>query len=349
MNVRFRSTYVSLFLLLLTCSVASTAQGVQPLVRFDMPYMLEARDVTPDEFAATHPGERLREVRFPISTFVSQGNEGDLTQVLYQMEGPQAMFEVVDFLPKTTLNSRYAAPILVEHDQESGGEFKIDFGGNYQVLTTAVGSLQIKDKTRSSVKAELLPPVEALAASGTLQRQRGVYFRLRSMPQTWLEGEREFAIILRVPAHWRGDYILVRCQADAHKKGLVSAFDETVTAGRRDFVVAIYASGDVAARSTAAAFVRAETRMRRVVIDQQQAIERAGQSSFARWGLELPGEKPRIPGDWMSRLVVGGYSTEQIPSRLPPIVREAASEFVEARNGMAELARGQNEKIIAAR
>jgi hypothetical protein len=289
-----------------------------PQVRFDMPYLLEARDVTPPNYQVTHPGESLREVRFPISTFLSRGEQRDLTQVLYQIEGPQAMFEVVDFLPKTTLDTRYAAPLHVEHAEEKGAQFKIDLGGSYQLVSAALGSLELKDKTSSCVKAELLPPMEALSSSGTMLRQRGVYFRLHNTPQTWLEGEREFAVLLRVPTDWRGDYVVVRCQAEGRKKGMVTAFDETYTAGRRDFVVALYASGDAAARTKAVNFVRAESRLRHVVSEQQQAIERSGQSSLARFGFDVPGDKPRIPSDWMPRLISGSYSSQDIPGRLPP-------------------------------
>jgi hypothetical protein len=161
------------------------------------------------------------------------------------------------------------------------------------------------------------------------------------MPQTWLEGEREFAVVLRVPTQWRGDYVVVRCQADAKRKGMVPAFDETYTAGRRDFVVALYASGDTAARTRAVNFVRAESRLRRVVSDQQQAIEMASQSTLARIGFEMPGEKSRIPTDWMPRLISGTSTVKDIPGRLPPVVKEAAGEFVGAREAMASLANGK--------
>lgn len=300
-----------------------------PRVKFDMPYLLAARDVTPAAFSQANPRERLVEVRFPISSFLAAGDEDDLTQLVYRIEGPQGQFAVTDFLPKTTLESRYAGNLNIESLSDHETDLHIDLAGNYQWLTGFTANAKYHDKEFSQVKGELLPPLEAVAASGTTNRQRGVYFKLRGSSRTWLEGEKEFAAVLRVHQDWRADYVVVRCEAEGIQRGFVKQLDERRSAGRRDFVVALYAEGDESAKAAAAELIRAEAALRQTV--RQQPTTKTTSTTALRWGQAVKSET--VPVDWLTRLIFVPTVTE-IPPQLSPSIQDAASDFVAARERM---------------
>src|SRR5258705_435068 len=85
-----------------------------------------------------------------------------------------------------------------------------------------------------------LTPLETVAASGTLLRGSSVFFKIKSTPRNLLEGTREYALVLSVPAAWRADYIRVRCEAEGIRRGMVSTFDEQTQCGQREFLASLY-------------------------------------------------------------------------------------------------------------
>jgi hypothetical protein len=130
------------------------------------------------------------------------------------------------------------------------------------------------------VKYDLLPPLETVAASGTLLRGSGVFFKLKGSPRRPLEGASEFALVLRVPRDWRADYVRVQCQATAIERGLVSSLDQTITAGERKFLVALYLEGDEGARQTADEFARRDAALRTAAKQDQPPPKVAAKPGF---------------------------------------------------------------------
>lgn len=316
------------FALLALSSGSHEVCAQTPRVQFDMPYLVSARDVTPAAFRQLNPQEKLVEVRFPISSFLAAGDAADLTQIVYRIEGPQGKFAVADFLPKTTLETKYAGNLNVEFLSDHEANLHIDLAGHYQWLTGFTANAKYYDKEYSQVKGELLPPLEAVAASGTTQRQRGVYFKLRGSTRTWLEGEKEFATVLRVPRDWQADYVVVRCEAEGVRRSFLRQFDERLTVGRRDFVVALYLEGDEQGRGAALELTRTESNLRRVVSEAaaNPAQRPSGSRSQAPWSLP---ERTTMSADWFTKLVVSPAT--EIPRQLPAAVREAASDFIAAK------------------
>ena len=327
-NVR---SFAVLFVFAATALVAA-----EPKVTFDMPFVLEARDVTPQAFAEVHQYEKLMEVRVPVSSLIAAGDESDLTQLVYRLEGPAGRFQVADYLPKTTLETKFASNVLIDASNEHSADLHVDLAGHYQWLTGFTAKADLVDKSSSHVKAELLPPLEAVAASGTTQRQRGVYFKLRGTDRTWLEGSREFAVILRVPREWRADYVLVRCEAEGIRRGVIPSLDEKIVAGRRDFFVALHAAGDEPARAAATALVRAETDLRRAYAKIEADRKKNPNTMFSFNSRR----EPKIPTDWMPRLVQLGVSTTEVHERLPEELKGAAAGFILARKRLSDLPAG---------
>lgn len=280
------------FALPLFAALATPAAADSPRVHFDMPFTLACRDVTSPEFAAANPSHSLVEARFEISSLLLAGRERDLAQYLVRIDSPKRSMAVVDYLPQTQHESRLAGPIGVSNTDESNASIGINVSGKYEILTTAGASAGLGQKNTSCVKYDLLPPLETVAASGTLLRGAGVFFKLKASPRHPLEGAREFALVLRVPREWRADYVRVRCEATAIERGFVNSLDQTKPAGSREFLVSLYQEGDEAARMQAEAFALrdAESRTKAAAA---AASEKAKSSS---------------PTAWLNKLLVEGKS-----------------------------------------
>ena len=82
--------------------------------------------------------------------------------------------------------------------------------------------------------------------SGTTQRGRGVFFKIRRSPQFTLEGEHTVVIRLAVSSDWRVGQLVARCRADGQEQWLW--FDRDREWGRAEGVVRLYAAGDPNAR-----------------------------------------------------------------------------------------------------
>lgn len=256
----------------------------QPRVHFDMPYAVACREVTPADYAALHPGHKLIEARFEISSLLTVGQEKDLTQYFIRIESPHHLLSVVDYLPKT-MHEALASKVTSEKSTERSAALGINLSGKYELLTLPGPSAGIGQKKTSSVKSELLPPLETVAASGTLLRGSSVFFKIKSTPRNLLEGTREYALVVSVPAVWRADYVRVRCEAEGVRRGVVSTFDEQVSCGQREFLVSLYLDGDEAARQIAENFARRETA--KSVPGPKSQVHGRGNESAMRWPYDM--------------------------------------------------------------
>lgn len=247
----------SLFLYLFLLGAAPVLAAEPPRVQFDMPYVVASRDVTPTEYAASHPGYRLVEAKLDVSSLLISGQEKDLTHYFIRVESPQRTLAIVDYLPKT-MHEALASKVTTEKRTERAVALGINLSEKYELLTIPGPSAGIGQKKTSSVKTELLPPLETVAASGTLDRGSVLFFKIKSTPRNLLEGTREYALVLRVPTNWRADYLRVRCEAEGIRHGMVSTFDEQIGCGQREFLVSLYQDGDEGARRIAENFSRRE-------------------------------------------------------------------------------------------
>ena len=73
------------------------AEAAAPRVQFDVPLVIPCADVTSDEFIAQHPGHRLLEATFEISSLVSRGTEADLVEYIYRFVSPRSSVRVADY------------------------------------------------------------------------------------------------------------------------------------------------------------------------------------------------------------------------------------------------------------
>jgi len=242
---------------LVSTSAPLTALAEAPRVRFDMPYAVPCRDVTPPEFSESHPGYKLMEAKFDVSSLLTAGQEKDLTHYFIRVDSPTRSLVIADYLPKTK-HEAIASSMTKEDSTERTAALGINLSGKYELLTLPGPSAGIGQSKKSSVKYELLPPLETVAASGTLDRGSSLFFKIKSNPRNLLEGTREYGLVFYTPTNWRADYVRLHCSAEGIRRGVVSTFDEQFTCGQREFLVALYQDGDEPARRLAENFARRE-------------------------------------------------------------------------------------------
>ena len=328
-----------------TCAVVSLAivtlttavEAKPPQVRFDTMPAVGCRDVTDDEFAFLHPGERLLEARFEISSILDSGAEADLTEFFFRMTSPQQSFHIVDYSPRTTLASDYCGGITIETKKEDSKGLGLTATGGWEAAKLT-GNADAGSKNTLTTKYELVAPMESVIASGTIQNGYGVYFKLRRSRQGTLEGAKEYQVIFRAPVQWRGDILQVHCEARGMLKGFVHQLDEEVQCGVGQFPIALYLAGDEEAKRIAEQFVASNARLRLTAIQSQQEIKRRSYPTVLH---ELGGllelAEPKIPPSWLEQLLSDVAPAHEFENRLPTQVRTAASEYLVAKRELRKL------------
>jgi hypothetical protein len=268
-------------------SAPAPAFADAPRIRFDIPYAVACRDVTPPNFAELYPGYKLMEAKLEISSLLTAGQEKDLTQFFIRIESPAHTLVITDYLPKTKHEAN-ASSVTKEDSTERAIALGINMSEKYELLTLPGPSAGIGQTKKSSVKYDLLPPLETVAASGTLDRGSALFFKIKSSPRNLLEGTREYGLVFKVPTNWRADYIRIRCEAEGIRRNIISTFDEQITCGNREFLVALYQDGDEAARRLAENFARREA----------AKLNQASASKSQSWTGESASRRPYDASPW---------------------------------------------------
>lgn len=310
-----------------------------PHVAFDVASLVECRDVTPAEFAKLHPHERLIEARLQISALISGRSTDKLTELFYRIDSPERSMQVMDYLPRTTLASDYAGNVGIEEKTEQSATAGLNAAGAYGPLTATNGTLSASDKNANCRRYELLPPLETVAASGTLERGNGVYFKLRPTARNSVEGAKEIVVVLRTASTWRADYVTVRCQALGQPSQVPFASRETQICGQGSFLVALYLASDETAQETAREFIVAESELRQVAGSERDEVERrSAPTPVHELAVQLAVKQPRIPADWLEQLLVGSQRESiRFLGYLPAPVRESAMDYSAARRKLRAL------------
>jgi len=313
------------------------ADAKPPNVRFDTLPAVACRDVTDDEFASMNPDERLLEAKFEISSILDFGSEADLTEFFFRMTSPQQSFRIADYSPRTKLASDYNGGITIEKKQEDSKGVGLAVTGGWSAAA-ATGRGDACTKNTLTTKYELVAPMESVTASGTIQDGYGVYFKVRRSKQDTLEGAKEYQVIFRVPQQWRGDILLVHCEARGIQHGIVHQLDEEVRCGFNQFPIALYLAGDEQAKRIAEQFAASNHRLRSTATLSQDEIKRRSYPTVLH---ELGGllelAEPKIPPSWLEQMLSDGAPGYEFENRLPAQVRSAASDYLTAKRELRKL------------
>jgi hypothetical protein len=221
----------------LSTSTASAAQ-----IEFDLPPAIECRDVTPPDFQAAHPDLKVVEGKLRISARVISGAENEIVDFLYTIASPEHTMRFQDYLPNTMLESAVAEDqIEITDASEKTSATGADVHVVYKLFSIGANHAQGSKKSEGS-RYKQIASKELVLASGTTDREHGVFFRLRPSRSASLEGAKEFTFLATVSKSWRGDLCLISCVARTKKS---SYFSNTVApAGEILTQVGVHLSGD---------------------------------------------------------------------------------------------------------
>jgi hypothetical protein len=324
----------------LSSALAHSALADAPLVQFDVAPMVGCRDVTTASFTQANPDERLIEARFLISSLIQRGEEKDLTEFIYFIDSPLQTMLVEDYLPKTTLATDVVGSIGIEERNDRTRTFGLSGVGAITSEIKLTANANSATTAGERTQYERLPPLELLSASGTMRRGTAAYFKLKPSPRTSLEGSKEFVLILRVPAKWRGDYVRITCSALGTDRGMVRPLDEEVKCGRGEFFVALYAEGDMEAKAIATAHVDRERDFRATVSASQKLIHKQQARGPAhKLGQWLSIVEPAPPDAWFETILrnPAGENVDRYAKQLPANVRMAATSYQKSRQNLQKL------------
>ncbi len=241
-----------------------SARADEPVVIFDAPLSIACREVTTDEFADTHPEEKMIEVTIHVSTLVTAGLADDVDHLIVTFSSPSRRLRTVDFLPKTELAADLAGPIDVVEVAEQDKSLKASLGGGVgfryglaDVSAAPAASTGTSRRQSSKESFQRLSSQHLLLASGTTNAGHGVFFKVKASSQTSLEGDQTFVCRFAVLRAWRGDWAKLECWAYGYKKDL---FNKKIQlCGHSNVLIGLYAAGDVDAQATAEQLATVQT------------------------------------------------------------------------------------------
>ena len=236
--------------------LALPASAGTPHVRFDASTTIECVDITPDDFAAAYPRDMVVEAKFRVSVLVDEGSEADVEDVTITLASPQQRLRVADFAPRTETASDYTGQIETTSKTEShrSAEASIKglitgFYGPATAQATPSAAAGTSKHTVTNESFRKLPTKNLVVASGTVQGEAGVFFKLKRSSQVPLEGTREYTVLLVVPRDWRGDGMTLTCEARGYSQKLLVR--KLANCGQVQQPVGLYLTGDAEARRAA--------------------------------------------------------------------------------------------------
>jgi hypothetical protein len=225
-------------------------------VQFDCGAVVPCQEISSETSLAPHPRQKIIEAVVQVSVRIIAGQAEDVSELLFEIHSPGRRARVVDFEPKTVLESELTEPIKITRTAERQRSFGVGLGGGVAVPvgpthveaapTANVGTSRREVVTKSIKR---VAPKRAIVIAGTTHRQHGVFYKLRPSTQRTLEGVHELTCRFAVPDDWRGDWLLLSCRAE----GIQTRYfvKSNVTCGDARYVLALHVAGDDDAREAA--------------------------------------------------------------------------------------------------
>jgi hypothetical protein len=318
-----------------------------PAVHFDLPQVAAAE---PSQSAISDSS--LVTVQLRLSSMIESPEAPRIDQWLVRCQPRDSDVRIADYAPRTETSSDLASPIQVKQSEEESHSFGLSVDGAYGHAVRANSGLDRGKKNTSTLQFDKVAPMQVVTASGTINRGRGVYFKLRWTAEQILEGEKTFDLTLRVPPQWRGSLVDVSVVAHAERKSFGGWDRPSQTIGSANFVVAVYREGDHEAATSARALSDAEHVLRNIVAEQRGAFRGNSLPSMLRhvaMKLELEPGKPEQ--SWLERLLLerADPNLDQEIRKLPMPVRVAVLDYADVRNDFCAMNTGQSQRVLVAR
>ncbi len=330
--------FFGLILLLFLGSVnrLENARSSTPEISFDLPLITGAVPVSCDA-----NGHRLVEVELRLSSMILSPKPKPIDQWVVRCQPRDESIMIADYAPRTEVASSIQGSIQIKTSDEKTSSAGISLDGNYTNLVRGHTGTDHGNKKSECQQYDRLAPVQAVTASGTINRGRGVYFKLKWTEQQVLEGEKVFHLTLSVPESWRTGLIDVSVIAQSERKSFGSWEAETETLGHAQFVVAVFGDGDQLAYQAATSLSRAEEALR-IAAANAARKEHSSLPSFLKNVTQLFDPQERVRSDaWVQGILLATtnpHSDKDI-LRLPVQTRVVAIDYCEARDKFIQLSR----------
>ncbi|MCM2372515.1 hypothetical protein [Aporhodopirellula aestuarii] len=345
----------SVTLVTLTTPPTAARGADQHVISFDLPPTAVAVPVAsqrPDDLIVRSGGEPV-EVTLRLSSLVSGSAFPQIDRWMIRCVPRQTSWQVMNYSPRTETASEYSGTIQVKTCDEESESFGASVDLTQGSLATANVEGGKGSKQTESLQYERHAPLHAVTASGTIERGRGVYYKLRWTSTQVLEGEKEFKITFDVPAGFRAgllDVSVVAIGRPAKKSSVSDAFSQIPVIGEdRDsmrplgegrFVVAVHAEGDPVAWNAAREFAEAEATLRNEARKVRATSPARSLSTLLRHvAAKLDADSVDLHSDWAERLIFNKADpyVDPIIRKLPADVRVVALEYCDARRSLETL------------
>ena len=279
---------------------------------------------------------------FQLSSLIASPSLPRIDQWLVKFQPRDPQIAITDYAPRTDLGSDVDGSIQVKNINEQQKSLGLSLAGDYTKILQGTAAAEGASKITNSEQFNRIAPVQAVTASGSINRGRGVYFKLRWTAQQVLEGEKSFQLTFQVPPQWRGSLVDISVSAQSKRRSFAGWDHQVKTLGSANFVVAVHPQGDREAAEQAKRIALAEQALRDMAaLHPQRHSPQSLPGMIRHLAIKLDLDSPCPNQRWIQRLINGEadpYMDREI-SRLPMELRVAAIDYHDARNKFAQLSR----------
>jgi len=303
-------------------------------------------------------GETVK-VSLRLSSLVCGSKLPEIDRWIIRCVPRSTSWRVVDYAPRTETASEYASPIQVKKTDEQSSAFGMSSdAAPVKVSGAFVGAsghmgFDRGEKHLESTQFDRHAPLHAVTAAGTIERGRGIYYKLRWTSTQVLEGEKEFQITFGVPQGFRSgllDVSVIAIGKPAEGNAMSEAFSQIPVLGDDDekmrplgqaqFVVAVHAEGDPDAWRAAETLIETEQLLRAEAKKIHSTKPTHSLSTLIRHvASKLDPDSVDIHSDWVDRLVLNHADphTDSVIRRLPTPLRVLALDYCDARRSFEQM------------
>ena len=351
--------HLNLIVLAALATIGSVAGEVSAdpghLISFDLPPTAVAVPICeqrPGDLLTSQDGEPV-EITLRLSSLVSGGAMPEIDRWMVRCVPRQTSWSVINYSPRTETASEYASPIQVKTSEEQSQSFGVAADVTQGSLARGHAGMDAGTKQSQGLQYDRVAPLHAVTAAGTIERGRGVYYKLRWTSTQVLEGEKEFKVTFDVPAGFRSGLVDVtvvamgRPNKQSSMTNMISripVLGEDVggmrALGEARFLVAVYAEGDPVAWRAVQAMADAEAILRREAANiRAQSPSRSLSTMIRQVAAKLDVESVDLHSDWPERLVFQNADpyTDPVISKLPADLRVLVLDYCDARRTVESL------------
>ena len=318
-------------------------------VAFDVNQVAAARNTGSVGLLNQMIDSKLVDVQLDVSALFTPGDAAVITEYTVRVISRHEEVQVSDFSPRTEMQSDVLGTMQVSTNQDRVREAAIRGMGAYPGVGSAQGYASYHDTNQENVHYARKPALEMASAAGTLERRRGVYFKVRQSSQTTLEGARPLRIVFEVPNSWRADLLDVTIEAAGFEH---AGAKRLRVLSSEQFVVAVYLENDDHAARVARNYVRQQQSLRNFAKTYSKTIEqRSYPTPIHKLGAKLDIYEPSIPSHWLEDLIYQqgvSYNLAKL-SHLPVDVRVAIMSYLDQKHLIESMSATREVPSFAAR